>query len=324
MTGPRFATCVTEAARRIPCPICKKMGNDSVMVETPGLLACDVCQTRIRIPAKNEIEALLADTERRLHGTSPALYLHQVPDLHGHLATAIEEAWFCIATGRHNAGIILLGVFVEAVLQEVLWVHRYEVFRGELASLASYLRHERLVDSKLLHFVDEFRIQIRNRWQHQKDHEIVEGQPVMGALISVDQTRVAESLIEAVKEVTEGTRPMSRMTTREHPALRSVIKMQMDQSISIPLFNAVWTWTLFVNSRYLRNKDFSGLHGKYDGPPVAVEFKQGKRRVIQIGSALEAEAWAHRVRIGDSLTPVQTLGRPKLGRSRRRNQTGMA
>jgi hypothetical protein len=280
------------------------MGKDSVMVETPGLLACDVCQTRIRIPAKNEIEGILADTERRLESMSPDLYSHHVPDLHGHLAAAIEEAWFCIATGRHNAGIVLLGVLVEAVLQEVLWVHRYEAFRGELASLVSYLRHERLVDSKLLQFVDDFRIQIRNRWQHQKDHEIVEGQPVMGAIVSVDRTRIAESLNEAVMEVTEGTKPMSRMTTREHPAIRWVVKMQMDKSISIPLFNAVWTWTLFIHSRYLRTKDYKGLHRRYGNASAAVEFRQGKRRVTQMGSALEAEAWAHLVRVVDSLTPV--------------------
>jgi hypothetical protein len=233
-------------------------------------------------------------------------------------AQLLNDAWWNITLHRYNVGILVLGTLLETTLQDVLYVHRYERFKGELRSLCDYLRAQRAIDPKLLEFVDVFRENVRNRWQHQKDHEITAGGSVRGVSITLDTSKPGGGVLEIAEKVKSGELPMQRMTVETDPVVEVILKMQVDEDLAVPLYNKVWMWLNLVSSRYLADRHYKHLHARYNGPPPEwVEYRNGKRRVVHpqghIGDALNVLNAPVRDDLSD---------KPRLRRSRQKQSRG--
>jgi hypothetical protein len=276
------------------CRVCAMRGIKSTLRRPPGHIICDTCQTDMRTGHPDEVAAWLYDLEQLLRNRNPCLFAASMEGLSGsRSAELLNDAWWNITLKKYNVGIIVLGTLLEATLQDVLYVHRYERFRGELRALTDYLRSERIVDGRLLDFVDSFRENVRNRWQHQKAHEITAGGSIHGVAFEFDPDKGAGHILDTVHKIRAGELPMTRMTVETDPVVEVVLKMRLDEDLAVPLYNRVWLWVNLVTSRYLHERHYKMLHARYAGPPAEwVSFQGGKRKTVKpsgnIGDALRA------------------------------------
>lgn len=280
----------------------------SVLRRPPGHVICDNCGTDFRIDHHDPVEAWLYDFESLLRDRNPCLFAAGMEGLQGsRSAELLNDAWWNITLRRHNIGIMVLGTLLEATLQDVLYVHRYERFRGELRSLCDYLRAVRVVDAQLLDFADTFRENVRNRWQHQKVHEITAGGSVHGVSITFEPAQGVTDILNAATKIRDGAVPLKRLTIETNPAIEVILKLRVDEDLAVPLYNKVWMWVNLVSSRYLADRHYRKLHARYDGPPPEwVEFKNGKRRVVQPEG-----------HVGDAFQVLDAPVRDAVGRSGR-------
>lgn len=202
-------------------------------------------------------------------------------ELYGEMADELYSIWWNIATGRDTASIILMGSFVELALAEVLYVHKYQNFWGELDSLIKYHRHLEIVKPSLLDWADNFRRDHRNLWAHHKGHEITEGATLPVAEITVP-TGDSEAMLKALKEATTNAAKLMRpKSTADIPALRWPMKKAAAERLAAKQYDEVWKWLDELTARYLRNKHYEIIHAKYGGPrPELVRFKGGKVKPV--------------------------------------------
>lgn len=260
------------------CGFCLKGGKKGLLRKSRGRWRCDECGEKSPIRDSDWRRQILQDVEDKVKRSNPLLFGPRIEGFDGRPAEFLYDAWWNVLVGRHDAGIMMMGAVIEGTLQEVLWVQRYEYFRGPLGPLLSYMSAHFVVDFELLAFAEEFRREIRNVWQHIKDHEIVADASVPVAVVKFGGV---EQLTQELERVKSGEIPMKRRTSADLPFLRDVLKRMINEQISVPLYNQVWQWAMLMASRYLASRHYSALHRMYDsGPPSVVEWKNGERREV--------------------------------------------
>lgn len=286
------------------CAVCKSQGATNRRIKEPGRVGCPVCNTWLNVTDEDWVGVLLHQAEKLWRNPKGVAFRpwDVTTPLEGY-GSLFGDAWLCLTLGRHNASIILLGASVESTLQEVLRVHKNEHFSGTLGSLVAYVEEEALIDQGLLAFVRLFAATVRNPWQHQKDAEIARGKKIKGKVMTLDKENLAESLISQMKALTRGEVKMDDLDADKDPVARLAVRNAMDESISYPLFNQCWWWTMLVHSRYLKSSNYERMRQRFDvSSPAEVKWKKGKGRV-EI-SAREAPAIQRvlQLRVRDNLS----------------------
>lgn len=251
------------------CPACKQSrGEDIAMIEKYDLVICPECKTSIIIEGKSPLGRYAEDWGKNAEDVfpflRPPLYMNDLANLR--LYFLYEDCYHSLLIGRHNASIVLMGVLLEALMKERIWLKLGIYFQKPYGDCLKEIEGERLMDAKDIKFLREFKDKIRNPYQHADEIKIVEDSAggfvdAYPVLIDISKS-VTPQLEKAIKDAKSGKlRPKQIPPT--DPLVRSLTKQKIDRERVIGLFNQIYDFLLASKIKYFREEDYDEHHKKF-------------------------------------------------------------
>jgi len=176
------------------------------------------------------------------------------------------DAYLPILLGRPNAGIVMLGVLLEALVKEVIYLNEGKPFKGEfgpavaVADGSGYIRRE---DAATLR---SFKDRIRNPYQHQDLAEILRGRTVRVWSIQLDPNNPLKSIEDAMTGIKNGERQSKLVLADMIGSLGIAVKLDLDKKSAIPLFNSVHDFLIQAQVRYLSAEKYDQFNKRFGNP----------------------------------------------------------
>jgi hypothetical protein len=226
-------------------------------------LICDSCETRIDLETENPIPRWIADLEVNAKANfvllrPPFTQLDlPVPRLY----SIYREAYFNALFGMYNASIVLLGVLLEAVTKETIYLKEGKEFKGDFGEAISHAKNSNYLQIRDCHFLDRFRKKIRNIYQHADAESLLRGIFVPAWKIELGKD-VHKSISTALMEIKEGKRKPTLTPAWVQP-ISDVTKETIDQKYAIKFFNDVHDFLIGAKVKYFSEREFEEYRKKY-------------------------------------------------------------
>jgi len=195
----------------------------------------------------------------------PPLYLNDLAN--PRLYFLYEDSYHTLLIGKYNASIVLMGVLLEALMKERIWLKLGLYFRGAYGACLRKIENERLMDAKDISFLRKFKDNIRNPYQHADDAQIVKEMGFYRVYpIPIDNSKsVAKQLEQGMKSVKTGKlKPVLMPVT--HPLVRDIAKKEYDRKQVIGFFNQVYDFLLSAKIKYFKQEEYEEHHKKFGKP----------------------------------------------------------
>ena len=249
------------------CPVCRKKGEEALMIEEHDMIKCPKCNTSFFITGKIPLERYFDEWKKNATNVFPMLrpeiYQHDLPI--PNLFFLYEDCYFTLLIGRHNASIVLMGVLLEAVMKERIRLKLGKELRQGYGSCLEVIERNKLMDANDILFLRKFKDKIRNPYAHADETMIVEGVLVP----------VWEIPIEKVVSPSEFEKVMSKIKTGDFkpklmpatsPMLRGIIKREYDQRAAMTLFNQVYDFLIIAKMKYFRQEEYDEYNRMFGKP----------------------------------------------------------
>lgn len=113
------------------CPRCRKIEGEEVpMIEKYDMVVCPKCQTKIIDKSKSPLGRYMEEWKRNAEEAFPLLrppiYVNDLEN--PKLYFLYENCYHTLLIGQYNASIVLMGVLLEALMKERIWLkiwHRF-------------------------------------------------------------------------------------------------------------------------------------------------------------------------------------------------------
>lgn len=261
-------TCdVSMEEKKFQCTVCKETrGEEVFMIKKHDMLVCPKCQTSIILERKSPLERYEENWKRNAEEVFPLLRppLYQ-NDLASHrLFFLYEDCYHALLIGRYNASIVLMGVLLEALMKERIWLKLGIYFRGAYGNCLKKIEEERLMDVKDIAFLRKFKDNVRNLYQHADDAQIVRGLgPVKTIPVAIDMDKsVILQLEQAIKNARAG-KLEPKFIPATDPLVRDFAKQEYDRRRVVDLFNLVYEFLLAANIKYFKQGEYDEHHKKF-------------------------------------------------------------
>lgn len=238
--------------REYECPYCKKMGKTGKMRLELDRLICDNCDTQIDLETKNPIPRWIADIQANAENNFSLLRppFTQLDLAFSRLYSLYREAYFNVLFGMYNAGIVLLGVLLEAVTKEIIYSKEGKEFQGDFGKALGHAREKHYLQTKDYFFLDDFRKNIRNIYQHSDVTTLLKGLFVPAWKIKIGKD-IHKDLSNALKDIKNGKIKPSMMPAWQS-SISEAVKGPLDQKHAINLFNKVHDFLIGAKIRYFK------------------------------------------------------------------------
>ena len=253
--------------KRFLCPRCKKINNEEVfMIEKHDLLVCPKCQTSIILEGKSPLgrykDIWKRNAEEVFSLLRPPLYQNDLAT--PRLFFLYEDCYHALLIGRYNASIVLMGVLLEALMKERIWLKLAIYFRGAYGECLRKIEEERLMDAKDISFLGKFKDKVRNPYQHADDAQIVGSLGFVEAIpIDIDMGKsVILQLEQAIKNARAG-KLKPKLIPATDPLVRGFAKREYDRRRAVGLFNRVYDFLLDANVKYFKEEEYEERHKKF-------------------------------------------------------------
>ena len=264
-----FLSGVCMEEKRIQCNVCNRKGKEVFMIEKHDMLICPICKTSIIMKDKSPLgrykEAWERNAENIFPLVRPPLYLNDLAN--PRLFFLYEDCYHTLLIGKYNASIVLMGILLEALMKERIWLKLGIYFRGAYGTCLRKIENEKLMDAKDISFLRKFKDNIRNPYQHADDAQIVEEMGFYRAYpIPIDNSKpVAKQLEQGMKSVKTGKlKPVLIPVT--HPLVRDIAKKEYDRERVVGLFNQVYDFLLRSKIKYFKQEEYEEHHKKFGKP----------------------------------------------------------
>ena len=175
----------------------------------------------------------------------PELTNHELP-VPG-LFFLYEDCYHTMLIGRFNAAIVLMGVLLEALMKERIRLKLGSDFRGAYGACLIKIQNKQLMEPEDLFFLRQFKDKIRNPYSHFDELQIVNGSFVPAWELKIDEM-LPGKFEETLKSIKSGERKPF-LARGSHPALRSIVKQEIDRKRAIQLFNKVYDFLCYFRER---------------------------------------------------------------------------
>jgi len=151
------------------------MHEEVPMIEKHDMIVCPKCQTKIIDKSKSPLGRYTEEWKRNAEEAfpllRPPLYVNDLEN--PRLYFLYENCYHTLLIGQYNASIVLMGVLLEALMKERIWLKLGIDFRGPYGACLKKIEREKLMDVKDIVFLRKFKDEIRNPYQHVDDAQIV-------------------------------------------------------------------------------------------------------------------------------------------------------
>lgn len=177
--------------------------------------------------------------------------LNDLPHMEPHLLALYRETHLVTLLSLHNVSIIMQGVLLEALVKEIIYDKERVDFQQPLGTAINRCRDREYLDSDELEFLDAFKNNYRNTYQHGDIKKLSEGKTVQAWPIEIDPKNIAgiRKRIEDVKQNRAGE-PQSIGYNQFRP-VGYIIKQVIDQEQALPLFIEVDKFFREMLGKYL-------------------------------------------------------------------------
>jgi len=245
--------------KKFPCPRCKKVkGEEVFMMEKYDMLVCPKCKTSFFLEGKSPLGRYEDDWKKNAEEIFPLLRppLYQSDLENARLFFLYEDCYHTLLIGRYNASIVLMGVLLEAIMKERIWLKLGIDFRGTYGGCLRIMEKEKLMKAGDIYFLRKFKDEIRNPYTHADESEILEGIFVPVYPLQFEGEFSLERLEQGFESVKSGQLKPKLLPASEVPAIRSVVKREYDRRRAISLFNQVYDFLVAAKIKYFKQEEY--------------------------------------------------------------------
>ena len=156
----------------------------------------------------------------------------------------------------------MMGILLEALMKERIILKTNKELGKSYGTSLNVIKDLKLMSQDHITFLEKFKNDIRDLYQHSNEKEIVKGKVIRTWRIDINKDKPLESIKTGVKDVKQGKiRPVLIPSTE--PVVRSVVKQEHDKKMAIVLFNEVYDFLLICNNRYFKQEEYDEAHKKF-------------------------------------------------------------
>lgn len=248
------------------CRVCEDKGKKVTMIERHDMLICPTCSMSIILKDKSPLgryeEEWIKNAESMFPLVRPPLYLNDLAN--PRLYFLYEDCYHTLLMGKYNASIVLMGVLLEALMKERIWLKLNVEPRVAYGGCLEIIKKNKLMDAEDTSFLKKFKDEIRNPYQHADDTQIVEGMGFyLAYAIPLDKSEsVAKQLEQGIKNVKNGKlKPVLIPVT--NPLIRDIAKKEHDRKRVVDLFNQVYDFLLSSKIKYFKKEEYEEHRKKF-------------------------------------------------------------
>jgi hypothetical protein len=248
------------------CVRCKKIeGKDVAMIEQHDMLVCPNCKTSFFIEGRSPLGRYEENWKKNAEELFPLLRppLHQNDLDNPRLFFLYKDCYHALLIGKYNASIILMGVLLETIMKERIWLKLGIDFQHPYGNCLSKIESEKLMDPRDIFFLRKFKDKVRNLYVHANEAKILEGVFVPVYPLEFKGELSLEKLEESFKKVKTGQQKPKLLPASEVPAIRSVVKQEFDRRRAIGLFNQVYDFLLAALIKYFKLTEYEEHNKKF-------------------------------------------------------------
>ena len=177
-----------------------------------------------------------------------------------------RDAYFPILTGRPNAGIVMLGVLLEALVKEVIYLNEGKSFKGEFGPALDHAEEQGYIRREDAATLRSFKNRIRNPYQHQDLAKILRGKTVRVWPIQVDPNNPVKSIEKGIADIKTGELQPKVVLADTIGSLGIAVKLDIDKKTATHLFNSVHDFLIQAKVRYLSPEKYDEFNKRFGNP----------------------------------------------------------
>lgn len=252
--------------KKLQCPRCKKIdGKEIFMMEKHDMLICPECKTSFLIdgisPLGRYAEIWKDNAEVVFPLVRPPLYQSDLEN--PGLFFLYEDCYHTLLIGKYNASIILMGVLLETLMKERIWLKLGIDFQRPYGSCLQKIESKRLMEPNDIYFLKKFKDEIRNPYVHANEVKILEGVFVPVYSLEFEGKFSLKKLEEGFKRIRSGQQKPKLLSASDFPEIRSVVKQEYDRRRVIDLFNQVYDFLLVAKIKYFKPREYEEHQKKF-------------------------------------------------------------
>jgi len=263
--------------KKFLCPRCKKIENQEVfMIETHDMLVCPKCKTSFIVEGKSPLGRYEDNWKRNAENIFPLLRppIHQSYLANLRLFFLYEDCYHTLLIGRYNASIVMMGVLLEALMKERIWLKLGEDFRRAYGACLKKIENEKLMEVKDIRFLRNFKDKVRNLYQHADEYEITRGLFAQVWPLQFEGELSLKKLERAMENTRSGRLKPIVLSAATTPQIRSTLKQAQDRKRAIKLFNRVYDFLLAAKVKYFKQEEYDEHHKKFGTGLERVEHSE--------------------------------------------------
>jgi len=248
------------------CTRCKKIeGKEVLMIEKHDMLVCPGCKTSFYIKGKSPLgrykETWNKNADDVFTLLRPPFHLNDIEN--PRLYFLYEDCYHTLLVGHYNASIVLLGVLLEALMKERIWLRLCLDFHGAFGDCLKKIVDHSLMKPEDVKFLKKFKDLVRNPYQHADESQILQGVFVKAWPLAFKKGMTLKKLEKAMQKVKSGNLRPRILPAWEIPAMRSAVKQAYDRQHAINLFNQVYDFLLAAKIKYFKKEEYEELQRKF-------------------------------------------------------------
>jgi hypothetical protein len=248
------------------CGRCLKIDQKEVlMIERHDQLVCPICKTTFFVEGKSPLgryeENWRKNAEEIFVFVRPPLY--QTDLNNPRIFFLYEECYHTLLIGKYNAALILMGTLLETIMKERILLKLNIEYQKPYGPCLEFIKKNGLMEPRDTFFLKQFKDLIRNPYTHADEAQILEGIVVPVYPIELQKNFTLQELEAQFGRVKSGQQKPQMMVASKVPAIRSVVKQELDRRRAIDIFNQVYDFLLSANIKYFKQKDYDEHHAKF-------------------------------------------------------------
>ena len=222
-------------------------------------------EQKIYLDKEKLIENELANTREIMSKTLDKLPNKELPFMEPHLRSLYFETYFLLAKGFYNASLVLMGILLENVIKEKLFMEGTKDEELEKINFGVALNKIKLfISDEEFKFLDDRKLRLRNPYAHYNKMKLSEGiyfpvwkvenpvQKLIALQERVNKGELAEA--QARQELIKGVEP-KLMSSKEFRPISQIAKSEKEKSQITNVFLGIDRFVREFAEKYFKPKN---------------------------------------------------------------------
>ena len=222
-------------------------------------------EQKIYLDKEKLIENELANTREIMSKTLDKLPNKELPFMEPHLRSLYFETYFLLAKGFYNASLVLMGILLENVIKEKLFMEGTKDEELEKINFGVALtKIKPFISDEEFKFLDDRKLRLRNPYAHYNKMKLSEGiyfpvwtvenpvQKLIALQERVNKGELAEA--QARQELIKGVEP-ELMSSKEFRPISQIAKCEKEKSQVTDVFSEIDGFIREFTEKYFKPKN---------------------------------------------------------------------